>query len=326
MTARPLLIVADDLTGACDTAGAVAALAGAESVPVHLDARSGAGSSPGPTARVTALDLDSRSAPVAQAVERTITAVMTAPGDVYLKIDSTLRGHVVATVSAAAGAFRAVHPGAHVVVCPAFPARGRLVVGRRVVLDGQPLASTALGELAALHGIEIAEASSDDDLAAIGGRATDTPTLWVGSAGLAPHVAGAGAGAQARAPGRAVSVAVVVGSDQGVSVDGAAALAGRGDDRLRVFVGDPTRPAFIDVAAEAADVDAVVVTGGFTARRLLDRLGIVELVVHGELEPGIPWATTADPPRTIVTKAGGFGDDGTLGRLVDRLLAPNNSA
>jgi uncharacterized protein YgbK (DUF1537 family) len=327
VTSPSLLIVADDLTGACDTAGAVVAVAGP--VSVHLSRRAADVARLAGGAGVIAVDLDSRSSPVAEAVERTIAAVSVASGDAYLKIDSTLRGHVVATVAAAVGAFRALHPRARVVVCPAFPARGRLVAGRRIIVDGRTLDGVALDEVAALPGVEVADAATDADLAALARNAGEVPTLWVGSAGLAPHVVAAlvPRSAPAADPPRARIVTVVVGSEQPASAGGAAALDGRADTRLRVVHGDPRRPAFVDAAAAAAHgADAIVVTGGYTARRLLERLDVDRLQISGEMEPGIPWARSAGPVPTIVTKAGGFGDVHTLGRLVDRLLEGVGSA
>lgn len=328
MTRRPLLIVADDLTGACDAAGAVVAVGGP--VTVHLAPARPAGSGAPHGSPLVVVDLDSRAAPAAAAVERTVDAVTGAAGDVYLKIDSTLRGHVVDTVAAAAGAFRALHPGGRVVVCPAFPARGRVVRGRRVLVDGEALASRVLDELAAVPGIEVADAVTDRDLADLAAAVGDAPTLWAGSAGLAPHVAArsssvlgpdsAPRGAESGPRTEVGSVAVVVGSNQAVSAAGAAAVAARADARVRVLVGDPRQPSFADEAADAVEAsDALVVTGGYTARRLLDRLGITALQVGGEIERGIPWSVAG--PLTVVTKAGGFGDAGTLGRLVDRLLS-----
>jgi uncharacterized protein YgbK (DUF1537 family) len=122
-------------------------------------------------------------------------------------------------------------------------------------------------------------------------------------------------------------VTVVVGSEQAASVAGANHLADLDDDGVRVVVGDPRRGAFVDQAADAVSgADALVVTGGYTARRLLERLDVPELRVCGELEPGIPWCTIEGPVPTVVTKAGGFGDAGTLRRLVDRLRRGPESA
>lgn len=61
----------------------------------------------------------------------------------------------------------------------------------------------------------------------------------------------------------------------------------------------------------------LLLTGGDTARAVLDRLGVHELEVLGEVEPGI---CLSRPARLgapfIVTKAGGFGDAGALLRVI----------
>jgi uncharacterized protein YgbK (DUF1537 family) len=321
--ARPILIVADDLTGACDTAGAVSPWVGP--VPVHIGAPNA-----GAVVTTAAIDLDARAGTAERAVDLTVAAVSSALGrgvDVYLKIDSTLRGHVLATVVAAAERFRATHPAGRVVVCPAFPARDRIVRGGRVHADGVAVGATALHDLAALGWIDVLDALDDAHLAAIAASAGDDPVLWVGSAGLAPHVVRARVEGfvpkPAARPAPAGSVVVVVGSDQAPNAGGVAELAERADSRVRVIVGDPRRPAVIAAASTAcAGADALVVTGGFTARRLFERLGVDTLIVRGEVEPGIPWSTMVGRDGVVVTKAGGFGGTGALGRAVDFLLDP----
>ncbi|CDG82500.1 four-carbon acid sugar kinase family protein [Janthinobacterium agaricidamnosum] len=67
--------------------------------------------------------------------------------------------------------------------------------------------------------------------------------------------------------------------------------------------------------------DGLVVTGGETARRIVDALPATSLRVCREVEPGTPLvlvqpATSAFP---MVTKAGGFGDDQALLRCLDAL-------
>lgn len=64
--------------------------------------------------------------------------------------------------------------------------------------------------------------------------------------------------------------------------------------------------------------DALVVIGGDTAAAVL-RDGPVH--VGGLVEPGAPWAMTADG-RFVVTRAGGFGDRDALHRLVRATLGP----
>ncbi len=67
--------------------------------------------------------------------------------------------------------------------------------------------------------------------------------------------------------------------------------------------------------------DALVLTGGETALGVARRLGAVGIRLEGEVEPGIPAGDLIGPsPYRVVTKAGGFGEPGTLVRVVEGLL------
>ncbi len=67
--------------------------------------------------------------------------------------------------------------------------------------------------------------------------------------------------------------------------------------------------------------DALVLTGGETAVGVARRLGAVGIRLEGEVEPGIPVGSLIGPrPYRVVTKAGAFGEPGTLVRAVERLL------
>ena len=129
----PLTVIADDLTGACD-AGAL--FAGKAPVPVTVWPQP----SPADTdVRVT--DLETRGAGAREAGRITRAAAADAAGhSVFVKIDSTLRGPVGAVVEAVLDATAV--PGA--VVCPAFPAQGRVVVDRVLFVHGVPVAETAI--------------------------------------------------------------------------------------------------------------------------------------------------------------------------------------
>ncbi|MCF8482506.1 MAG: hypothetical protein K9H25_18945 [Rhodospirillum sp.] len=64
-------------------------------------------------------------------------------------------------------------------------------------------------------------------------------------------------------------------------------------------------------------INRLVLTGGDTARAVMEDLGINALTVGGAIEPGIPLITTLGGPRRhIVTKAGGFGAPGALSRAM----------
>ena len=59
----------------------------------------------------------------------------------------------------------------------------------------------------------------------------------------------------------------------------------------------------------------LVLTGGETARIMLEQLGIARLQVLGESEPGVVLLRSmTDRPQCIATKAGAFGDAGSLER------------
>ena len=138
-----VLIVADDLTGAMDSAGPFAAL-GIETwvaaVPMRCDPASLK------SARVVSVNTDSRHLSGPHAAVRVSEIVHhLGAGDfdvVVKKIDSTLRGNVVAETMA----LLAVSGRREAVVAAAFPAQGRTVRRGIVHVDGKPLAQTAFAK------------------------------------------------------------------------------------------------------------------------------------------------------------------------------------
>jgi len=141
MTLEPrVLIVADDLTGAMDSAGPFAAL-GIETWVVAEPMRCDPASLK--SARVVSVNTDTRHLPAAQAAARVSGIVRHLGGGgfdiIVKKIDSTLRGNVVAETMALLD----VSGRREAVVAAAFPAQGRTVRGGIVHVDGQPLAQTA---------------------------------------------------------------------------------------------------------------------------------------------------------------------------------------
>ena len=192
-------LIADDLTGALDTA--------AQFVPlVERSMCSGARSSSDGS---LALDLGVREASEAEAAASGATARGAGQDALeYLKLDSLLRGHAAAQVAAwwSAGRFE------HCVIAPAFPAQGRVTRGGRQNFLGdrgwEPVACD-LGSALAKRGLAVAyrragdqaspgislwDAETDEDLrpVAAAGRAFGGPTLWCGSGGLAGALSFAG--------------------------------------------------------------------------------------------------------------------------------------
>ncbi|WP_162605978.1 four-carbon acid sugar kinase family protein [Jiangella aurantiaca] len=130
----PVVLIADDLTGAAEAAAAfvlrtprIVDLDALRSVRTSLDAG------------VTAVDTDSRYVGPELAAERCRTALALLPpsGVVVKKIDSTLRGPLAAELA------EVREPGGLLVVAPALPALGRTVIGGAVLVDGVPLERSA---------------------------------------------------------------------------------------------------------------------------------------------------------------------------------------
>ncbi|MDX6249121.1 MAG: D-threonate/D-erythronate kinase [Kribbellaceae bacterium] len=138
MTSR-VVVLADDLTGAADTAGQF------DRAGWTAELQVGPG---GPSdAEVVAINTDSRAlepAAAADAIRTALDKVALEEGGaaVYLKVDSTLRGPVRAMTDAV---LQARGGDVVAVVCPAFPAVGRTMVAGTLLVHGVPVAETAVG-------------------------------------------------------------------------------------------------------------------------------------------------------------------------------------
>jgi uncharacterized protein YgbK (DUF1537 family) len=217
-----LTILADDLTGACDTG---TLFAGGGAVPVTVWPQAAV------RAPVRVLDTESRALSAIEAARRVEAAARrTSSARYFKKIDSTFRGHVGAEVNAL---LRATG-GVSAVLTPAFPGQGRTVFDRVLLVDGTPVAETAIARdpefpdpatssvvdllrttldrplawipidqlraglpsltarLRRLSGtVAVADAETDDDLALLVDAvlALDPAPLLIGSAGLARALA-----------------------------------------------------------------------------------------------------------------------------------------
>ncbi|MBW4091942.1 MAG: hypothetical protein HIU82_12680 [Proteobacteria bacterium] len=217
-----LRVLADDLTGALDTA---ACFVGAEGPvptvwkpPVAL---------PWPAA----VDAGTRgmSEEGARAVMARLCAVLEGAEPAFRKIDSLLRGYVAAELAACLRWFD------HCVIAPAFPAQGRVTAGGRqfraeagawrdVGVDlPAALADWGIGVRLcrpgepAPPGVSLWDAETDAELDAVVAEARVLPgrVLWCGTAGLATALAGRAAVQEPDLPG---PVLALIGSDHPVSV------------------------------------------------------------------------------------------------------------
>lgn len=262
MTDLPrVLILADDLTGAMDAAGPFASrglVTTVVALPEDCD--------PARLARsaVVAINTETRHLGAEQAAERVALLFRQAGGDTFplvvKKVDSTLRGNVIAeTASLRAAAQRPLVLGT-----PAFPAQGRVVQDGRVIVHGIPLADTTFArdalspalvdpihETYARHtgepgvacvsarldacpavGLCMVDARTDDDLDRVARHALGRPAglLLFGSAGLTSALARCLPVPDGRAEPPAVlgRIVYVIGSRAQASRDQAAALINDG--------------------------------------------------------------------------------------------------
>ena len=204
----------------------------------------------------------------------------------------------------------------------------------------------------------VLDASSDQDLQAIAAAADllDFPALLVGSGGLAAHIASRDKGTARNAQLRHVSrTLTVIGSYSSLARQQTEALVAAGAEHITLDHTALEGPAVARLVAEAMtrnDVvltpdpmgtvdkaqalvvaealarataggighcDALVMTGGETATAVLKALGAGSFTVLGEIEPGVVMSLLPEPLPLLVTKAGAFGDAGTLARTIQFL-------
>ena len=137
-------IVADDLTGATDSAvqfaqdGWAARLA--LTVPSAGSAR---------PASVVAVVTDARAMPGPDAQEATATAVTSLLDSgarrLFVKIDSTMRGSIPEQIAGALGAWSRKHEDAVAIVCSAYPAMGRTIENGHILVNGEGVHLTSVG-------------------------------------------------------------------------------------------------------------------------------------------------------------------------------------
>ncbi len=87
------------------------------------------------------------------------------------------------------------------------------------------------------------------------------------------------------------------------------------EDKLKIDAGRLLSSALAQMIAPHSDqVGALVVTGGETARLVLQTWGVTGLRLVKELEPGLPFSITENWGRRlpVITKAGDFGNSQTL--------------
>jgi D-threonate/D-erythronate kinase len=282
-----LRLIADDLTGALDTAAQFTGRIGP--LPVLLDATVGA-----PQGSYV-LDLSCRDGDEKTAVALTRDSLRCYSGAdlAFKKIDSLLRGHWAAELVeiVQSGMFR------RIVLAPAVPAHGRLTRGGLQMLAqscGDPLViKDVSAELKRLgvpsRGVDceivMLDAENDADLDAIAQRyATEPATLWCGAAGLAR--------ALAQEPPRAARPLnephlVIVGSRHPVTLRQVEVFAAAQPDRLAPMTVDPSFVGRVRMTLQAFGCCVVVpvLPSGLTETMAAERIARGLELLSGRLPP-----------------------------------------
>lgn len=347
-----VLIIADDLTGALDSA---VTLTGTGLLCVVArrpgDVAAALRSEPDVLAVSTA-SREGNATAARAAVARALDAVGRMPEIVFKKVDSRLKGHIaaeVAEVAARSGRARAL-------VAPAIPAQGRTVSGGFLTGSGVAAPIDVAAAVAASGLVlEIPDTRDDLDLDAALERVADgTPALLVGAAGLAAAVARRLApGGRSGSPNVRGPILLAIGSHDPITLAQVERLAGRGQvtmdtapdgacppaseggvGRLLRLVPSEGRQfdaqaAGARFAAEVAqlvksgDFRAMLACGGETADAILGALGQGVLDIEGEVLPGVPVSSMVigDQRLQLVTKSGGFGAEDALVSIVDAAAA-----
>ncbi len=183
-----IVVIADDLTGAAELAGAAFAYGLRAEVQTVFDA-----SSP---AEVVCVDTDTRLLAPDQAAERVAAVARNVacakPEWIFKKCDSVLRGPVLAEARATAGATGRKR----ILIVPANPSRQRIIRAGRYFIDGRPLNETVFAQDPAhprttaqvtallgndLTGVETPDVATAAEMTRLAAT-TDRSTLPVGSA------------------------------------------------------------------------------------------------------------------------------------------------
>lgn len=339
-----VLIIADDLTGALDSAVGFAAPGRRVVVARSPEAAAEAWHGP-PEAQpdVLAVNTASREIPAPEAAARVARALEGLdPGEFTLvmkKIDSRLKGNTGAETAELARWARRDRQ----IACPAIPDMGRRVEGGALLGAGvaAPIAVAPCFE----SPVEVPDVGSTADLDALV-AGDPTATLWIGARGLsfalarrmgvaAPATTGLtgpvmiasgsrdpltraqidalppGLPRIAAPDGTAPDTPITPGQPLALAItEGGGALPGA--EAARRFAETLAR------TAQAARPGALVICGGESAQAALDRLSVTSLQIIAELRPGLPLCRidTGWGPVDLVTKSGGFGAPDLLAEIL----------
>ncbi|NCO21584.1 MAG: hypothetical protein GW905_06185 [Rhodobacterales bacterium] len=341
-----IILIADDLTGALDASVAFAAR-GMSVLCACTPEAVGRAITHDP--EVVAVSTNSRDLEETQAVAR-LTAVLERARliphwrdvIVFKKVDSRLKGHMIAEM----GVLAQHRPDA--LICPAIPRLGRFVRNGAVCGTGVSEPIPVASKIGVRGAGTILDAARQEDLDAAVATA-DLSTLFVGAAGLAEALARrvAGRSGSVPPPHAAAPALLVIGSRDPVTLvqlkgfdpvlapNGVVpALPCDTAPILMVQMSPGKEPVTPELAGKtfAEGIRALLmrrkpatllVCGGESAAAVLRELNCTLVEVAGEILPGLPVSRMIDgrPGLTLITKSGGFGMPDTLHEVARKLVA-----
>jgi uncharacterized protein YgbK (DUF1537 family) len=339
-----IVLLADDLTGACDAAAAF--LRSGRTVRVWFET----GVEFSTPESVQAFSTSSRELSArraARVVSLACTALAGDPNSLFFKkVDSAARGPLAAEILAA---HRTLGTRA-IVFAPAFPAAGRTVrdgtlevedaAGQHaqirlkrlfpLTVRGRIFHVSQARELApaldAGKTLLICDSANQLELDALARAANDLPgLLYAGSAGLAQALAGlVPARPMAAFVPPAARTLLIAGTSHPVTKLQLKELESADHDGVNVLrlgmsfgAGARVRSAFRTFAPQA-----LILTGGETAQLAVRALAAHSFILQGEFAPGIPWGIVQGGDAhgcTVVTKSGGFGSPTAFNEILAAL-------
>lgn len=336
-----LVILADDLTGALDTAAPFAARGMHVEVALSTDA---VGDALGEAPAVLSVNLASRELGAQEARRATLAALAGLPAGVRLfkKVDSRLKGHIAAELDAMA--YRAA------LVAPAIPAFGRIVADGCVTGFGVDVPISIAQQLGAHAGrATIPDIASQSEMSLWLDRAEEAGIdLLIGARGLAEafaqRMSGGASARTAEIP--AGPGLLVIGSRDPITLAQIDALRSEGglrylpapNGRLAPVHADDSALTLVQAVPGSADATSeevshalaesvcpqltdaastVLLSGGATAEAVLKKMGVARFRLLGECLPGLGLAHAQG--RCIIAKSGGFGQPDTLREIASRL-------
>jgi uncharacterized protein YgbK (DUF1537 family) len=343
-----IVLLADDLTGACDAAAAF--LRAGRTVRVWF----GTSVEFSTPETVQAFSTNSRALSPRRAAREVSAACAALAGDpnslFFKKVDSAGRGPIAAELLAA---HRVLGTRA-VLLAPAFPAAGRVVRDGTLEIEDAAGQHTQIrlerlfpflvrsGIFHVAHARElvpafdagktllICDSATQSDLDALARAASGlSGLLYAGSAGLAQALAGLiPARPMAALLPPAARTLLIAGTSHPVTklqlekLD-EAKPGGVQTLNLRVQFGAAGR---IRSAFRSYVPQALILTGGETALLAVRALGAHSFILQGEFAPGIPWGTIQGGDAhglTVVTKSGGFGSPSLFNEILAALRGRN---